>query len=211
MKTTIGITWIPRKREYFAKSIKTIDHDNVIIYPDGFDFTYPTSYEVRRLGDNVGCFKHYYRVLEDLVNNTDADVVGIFADDLLYRKGWIQEAIKPLEDESVGYTVCYVPSGLKIRNKWSDGWNELNGGYASSWGGGYLMRKETAKKVLGHPFVLNHLANYNKNQQIDHAIPEAVFQMGLRQLFHVPSFINHIGRISTLGHKHQVWNKGAGW
>ena len=109
MKTTIGITWIPRGREYFAKSIKTIDHDNVIIYPDGFDFPFPTRYEVRNLGDNVGCFKHYYRVLEDLVHNTDADVVGIFADDLLYRKGWVQTATEKLKDESIGYVACYTP------------------------------------------------------------------------------------------------------
>jgi len=211
MKTTIGITWIPRGREYFSKSIKTIDHDNVIIYPDGFEFHVPTKYEVKNLGDNVGCFKHYYRVLEDLVHNTDADIVGIFADDLIYRKGWIEAAIKPLEDESVGYTVCYVPNGLKLRNGWRDGWNEHNKGWAESWGGGYLMRKEVGRKVLAHPFVLNHLIEYKKNQQIDHAIPEAVFQMGLRQLFHVPSFINHIGMKSTIGHKHNSWDKGAGF
>ena len=211
MKTTIGITWIPRAREYFAKSIKTIDHKNVIVYPDGYDFPFPTPLEVRNLGDNVGCFKHYYRVLTDLVENTDSDIVGIFADDLLYSKGWIEKAVKPLEDNKVGYTVCYVPNGLKIRNGWRDGWNELNGGYASSWGGGYLMKKEIARQVLKHPFVLDHLNNYKKNQQIDHAIPEAIFQMGLRQLFHVPSFINHIGLKSTLGHKHNSWDKGAGW
>ena len=211
MKTTIGITWIPRGREYFSKSIKTIDHDNVIIYPDGYEFPFPTKYEVRNLGDNIGCFKHYYRVLEDLVNNTDSEVVGIFADDLLYRKGWIQEAIKPLMDSSVGYTVCYVPNGLKIRNGWRDGWNEFDGGWHNVFGGGFLFRKEVAKQILQHPFILNHLANYKQNQQIDLAIPEAMKQIGLKQLFHVPSFINHIGLVSTIGHKHQSWMKGAGW
>lgn len=211
MKTTIGITWIPRHREYFPTSIKTIDHDNVIVYPDGYDFTHPTTLPVRKLGDNVGCFKHYYRVLTDLVENTDADIVGIFADDLLYRKGWIKEAIKPLEDESVGYTVCYVPNGLRIREKMYHGWNDVNGGWDNIFGGGFLFRKEIAKKVLQHPFMLNHLENYKKNEQIDLCVPETVKRMGLKQMFHVPSFINHIGLVSTLGHKHESWMKGSGW
>jgi len=211
MKTTIGITWIPRAREYFAKSIKTVDHDSVIIYPDGFDFIHPTTYAVRRLGDNVGCFKHYYRVLEDLVNNTNADVVGVFADDILYKKGWIQKATEKLKDESVGYVACYVPNGLAIRNGFHDGWNEFNEGWAKSWGGGYAMRREVAIQVLKHPFMLNHLANYEKNQQIDHCVPQVMYEIGLKQLFPVPSLINHIGLKSTLGHKHHSWMKGAGW
>ena len=142
MKTTIGITWIPRSREYFAKSIKTVDHDSVIIYPDGFDLIHPTTYAVRRLGDNVGCFKHYYRVLEDLVNNTDADVVGVFADDILYKKGWIQKATEKLTDESVGYVACYTPKGLAIRNKFKGGWNQINGGWDSIFGGGFLIDRD---------------------------------------------------------------------
>ncbi len=130
MKTTIGITWVERPREYFPKSIKTVDHDSVIIYPDGGSFKFPTKHIIRNLGDNVGCFKHYYRVLDDLVNNTDADVVGVFADDILYKKGWIEKATEKLKDETVGYVACYVPSGLAIRIGWkADGWNEINGWY----------------------------------------------------------------------------------
>jgi len=58
---------------------------------------------------------------------------------------------------------------------------------------------------------LNHLENYEANQQIDLAIPESVFQMGLKQMFHVPSLMNHIGHSSTIGHKHTHDNVGAGW
>jgi len=210
MKTIIGITWIARLREYFPKSIKTVDHSDVIIYPDGQEFKFPTPFQVKNLGENVGCFKHYYRVLEDLCN-TDADVVGVFADDILYKKGWIDKAVEKLQDESVGFVACYTPKGLAIRNKFKGGWNEINGGFASSWGGGYLMRKEVAAQVLTHHFILDHLENYSKNQQIDHAVPEAIHQMGLRQLFHVPSFIDHIGLKSTIGHKHQSWDRGVGW
>lgn len=212
MKTIIGITWIPRKREYFPKSIKTVDHDNVIIYPDGYDFKFPTQYEIRNLGSNVGCFKHYYRVLTDLVNNTDADIIGIFADDILYKPGWIEKATGKLNDESIGYVAAYVPKGLARRNGWDNkGWYELNGGWNNVYGGGFLFRKEVALKVLEHPFILNHLNNYEKNQQIDLAIPEAINQMGLRQLFPIPSFIDHIGLASTIGHEHRAHNVGAGW
>jgi len=150
-------------------------------------------------------------VLTDLVENTDSDIVGVFADDIVYRKGWIDKATEKLHDESVGYVACYVPKGLAIRNDFKDGWNVINGGWDKIFGGGFLMRKEVAVKVLNHPFILDHLANYEKNEQIDLAVPQSMYEMGLTQLFPSPSLINHIGMRSTLNHKHHSWSKGVGW
>ena len=75
MKIEIGITWFPRKVETFHQSQATINHDNVTIYPDGVEFPHRTDFTVKTLGDHRGCFKHYYRTLEDLCK-TDADVVA---------------------------------------------------------------------------------------------------------------------------------------
>lgn len=211
MKIEIGITWFPRKVETFQQSQASIKHDNVTIYPDGIEFPHRTDFTVKTLGEHRGCFKHYYRTLEDLCK-TDADVVGVFSDDVLYREGWQKEAIRMFsKNPYIGYLACYTPKG--IAGKWQNrkGWNELKGGWATSWGGGYLMRREVALKVLKHDFILNHLENYKKNQQIDHAIPEAMHQMGYLQFANNPSLMKHIGKFSTIGHVHRKIDEALGW
>ena len=91
MKTIIGIRWYPRKVETFHQSQHSIKHKNVIIYPDGVEFPHRTDYPVKMLGEHVGCFKHYYRVLEDLCK-TDSEIVGSFSDDVLYRNDWLSSS-----------------------------------------------------------------------------------------------------------------------
>ncbi len=179
------------------------------IYPDYDTFKFPTDKEVKFLGGNVGCFKHYYRTLKDLCDS-DADIVGCFSDDVLYRKGWLDIAVKRL-NKDVGFVSCYVPRGLQERNGWRKGWHELKGGWASSYGGGYLMRKDVALKILEHPFMINHLNNYKANQQVDHALPTVVHKMGLKQMFYVPSLMKHIGFHSTIGHTHTGNEDVLGW
>lgn len=211
MKAAIGITWFPRKVETFQTMQHSLNHDNVTVYPDGIEFTHRTDYPVKMLGNHKGCFKHYYRVLSDLCD-TDADIVGVFSDDVIFKGDWLTEATRMFNrNPYVGYLACYTPRG--IAGKWQNkkGWNELKGGWATSWGGAYLMRREVAVKVLNHPYIINHRDNYEKNQQIDHAIPEAMHRMGYQQFAHNPSFMKHIGLFSTLGHKHRKIDEALGW
>lgn len=211
MKTIIGIRWYPRKVETFHQSQHSIKHKNVIIYPDGVEFPHRTDYPVKMLGEHVGCFKHYYRVLEDLCK-TDSEIVGSFSDDVLYRNDWLSTAHQMFKKNPyIGYLACYTPKGIASGWENRKGWNELKGGWATSWGGGYLMRKEVALKVLKHPYILNHRDNYKKNQQIDHAIPEAMHQMGYQQFANNPSLMKHIGKFSTIGHFHRKMDDALNW
>ncbi len=209
MSVKIGVMWYPRGQEVFPRMEKSIGHP-FTVYPDFDTFKHKTDNEVKFLGGNVGCFKHYYRVLTD-VCNSDADYVGVFSDDILYRESWIQTAISMLDNTDVGFAACFVPIGVAQRYGWGNGWHQLKGGYDAAWGGGYLFRKEVALKLLQHPFILNHRDNYEKNQQIDHAIPEAIYRMGLKQMFFVPSLIDHIGVTSTIGHDYRNIDRGVGW
>jgi len=203
MKTTIGITWYPRKGEVFQQMQHSIKFDNCIVYPDGVEFPHRTDFEVRNLGDHKGCFKHYHRVLTDLCE-TDSDIVGILPDDIIFKDGWLELAHNQFKKNPyIGYLALFTPRGMGNGIKHSMGWNEIKGGWATSWGGGYLYERKTAKKILKHPFILDHLENYEANQQIDHAIPEAVHQMGLFQFIHNPSLLKHIGTHSTIGHTHR--------
>ena len=204
----IGVMWFPRKKETFKQMERSIGVP-FTVYPDGKKFIHDTSNEVKQLGEHVGCFKHYYRVLSDLCKS-DAEYVAVMSDDVLFADGWIETAISGLK-EDVGFVACYVPLGLKQRYKWGNGWHEVKGGWDKTWGGGYLMRKDVAIKILNHPFFINHRDTYKKNQQIDHALPQTVHELGLKQMFYVPSLIDHIGFTSTIGHSHTYREKGAGW
>lgn len=203
--------WYPRKVETFHRSQSSIKYNNVIVYPDGVDFPHRTDFQVKMLGEHAGCFKHYYRVLEDLCK-TDSEIVGVFSDDVIYRDNWLSTAHQMFrKNPYIGYLACFTPKG--IANGWQNrsGWNELKGGWATSWGGAYLMRKEVALKVLKHPYILNHRDNYEKNQQIDHAIPEVMHRMGYLQFAHNPSLMKHIGMFSTIGHKHRKIDEALNW
>lgn len=206
MNVKIGITWIPRQIETLPQTLGSIGQP-VTVYPDGFKLPYKVP--TKSLGDNVGCFKHYYRVLKDLCDS-DADYVSIMSDDILFRENWLETALKGF-DANTGFVACYVPRGLAKRYKWTKGFYEVKGGWDKTWGGGYIYKRKVALEILKHPFLIDHRDNYAKNQQIDHAIPETVHRMGLKQIFCVPSLINHIGFTSTIGHIHRREDRGAGW
>jgi hypothetical protein len=203
----IGVMWFPRKRETFTKMEASIGAP-FTVYPDGKEFKHQTSAPVKYLGDHAGCFKHYYRVLEDLCKS-DAEYVAVLSDDILFKEDWVNVAISGLKKD-VSFVACYVPNELKRRFKWGDGWHEVKGGWDKTYGGGYVFRRETALKMLEHPFMINHRDNYKANQQIDHCIPEVAHRMGLKQMFYLPSLIKHIGYTSTLGHSH-THRENVGW
>ena len=207
MNVKIGVMWYPRKEETFKQMEQSIGLP-FTVYPDYDTFAHNTVNEIKHLGGNVGCFKHYYRVLADICKS-EAEYVAVFSDDILFRQDWLNTVVAGLK-EDVGFVACYVPNELKRRFRWSQGWYEVKGGWDKTYGGGYVFRRETALKILEHPFIINHRDNYAKNQQIDHAIPEAVHRMGLKQMFYVPSLIKHIGYTSTIGHKH-THREDVGW
>lgn len=207
-RVELGMMWVPRERETVNVSEKWIGRP-ITIYPDGYKYKHYTTNKIVELGENVGCFKHYYRVLSDLVKK-DCDIVGVLSDDIIYKDNWLETALTGF-DSNTGFVAIYTPKGMGFGFNLKDGWNTINKGWGGTWGGGYLFKKEVAIKLLEHPFILNHLENYAKNQQIDHAIPEAIFQMGLDQKFHAPSLCNHIGYTSTIGHTHRSVDNAYGW
>jgi len=210
LKIAIGITHVPRKVETLGKSLLTLPKGvGVTVYPDGMH-TLNTSVAVKRLGDRVGCFRHWYRVLADLCE-TDADAVGIMPDDVQYHSSVWSVITSKLAEDGTGYVAAFLPKGMADRYGWRQGWHECKGGWATSWGGGYVFPIAVARELIAHPYIINHRDHYAKNKQIDHAIPEAVHRMGLKQWYHYPSLLRHIGYTSTVGHKHTEAENAAGW
>jgi hypothetical protein len=206
MTFAIGITYVPRKTETVRGSVNSLlevsaRHEvDLSFYPDGCEMhhhfvpAYPTP-------ERVGCFRNFARALTHLCES-GADVVAVMPDDVLYYPFAFAHISEGLTTQNIGYCAAYTPRLLGQRERMKRGWNEVKGGYYSSYGGGYFFPIDVARAVIAHPFFINHRDNYAPNQQIDHCIPEVVHQLGLRQLFHGPSLIQHVGLTSTIGHKH---------
>jgi GR25 family glycosyltransferase involved in LPS biosynthesis len=99
----IGIMWFPRKRETFKDMQKSIGVP-FTVYPDSKEFKHETENPVKYLGEHAGCFKHYYRVLEDLCKS-DADYVAVLSDDILFKDDWVNVAISGLKKD-VAFVAC---------------------------------------------------------------------------------------------------------
>jgi hypothetical protein len=215
----IAIMHIPRELETIDRSLRSMKdgfRGELFIAPDG---DCDVASITKKMGvrsifnkDRVGCFRHYARTLKWLIKNTqDGDILAVLPDDLIYLP--FEKAItQALKSDKVGYCAIYTPREMGRRNNWKfGGWQVVTGGYGESYGGGYFFKREVAKQVIQHDFFVNHLNNYEKNQQIDHAVPEVIHQMGLKQLWHVPSLSKHIGVTSTIGHEHTEAEEAWGW
>lgn len=160
---------------------------------------------------HLGCFGNYDRALNRCIKS-GADIVLVVPDDILYCEDFQPIVEQKINDPEVGYVAIFIPKGMGDRYGFAKGWNRCNGGWGSSWGGGYVMRRDVSEKVLEHPFYQNHLKgklrgttnliNYEPNKRIDHCIPEVMHRMGLKQLYYAPSIVQHIGFKSTIGHVH---------
>lgn len=207
--TQIAIRYFPRKAETIQKSVDNLRksgyEETLIVFADGTAPNLKDSNSDIRVLPHVGCFKNFARAFETVINETDKKYLAVLSDDIEYRRNFLNFCVNKIDERQTGYCALYTPKGLGLRNKWernSVGWQEVKGGFYSSWGGGYVFRKEIAKRILESRYFKNHLANYGKNQQIDHCIPECCHRLRLKQYFHSPSLLKHIGYTSTIGHSH---------
>lgn len=210
----IGIIAAPRSKNMLEITVPSIRYagftDDIHVFAEPETFIGNIDVEVHENIERLGCFKNYHNALSWLVENSNNPYIIVFSDDFIYSRGTCNALLNRLYDCDYdwGYHALYTPSGMRYLTKVKRGWNEVQGGWKKSYGGLYVYQTHIAKKIIEHDFYQNHLHNYEANQQIDHAIPETVFQLGLAQYFHNPSFADHIGFESTIGHKHTDREKG---
>lgn len=192
------MTTCPRLTPTIEESLAALSNYQVTIHDDP---------------DMKGAFPAFDKALRNCISK-GADYCLVLPDDMVIQRDWL-ELVQPfIERPQVGYLALYCPKGLGERYGFAKGINKVVGGWASSWGGCYLMPTGVAKKVVSHPFYQSHLNgtlslktteklfNYAKGKRIDHCIPEVIHRLKLKQLFYAPSLCRHIGKTSTLGHEH---------
>lgn len=203
---TIGIITAKRKHSTINRtisSLRSIGIDSKIYIfsePHELNIT-DKNVDIKMNKETLGCFKNYNNALT-FMSEIDG-YIGVFSDDFIFSSQTLNRM-----RYSDGYYAFYTPKGMSLNNDLSEGWNEVNKGWEGSYGGNYVMHSSVAKKIINHDFYINHLNNYEKNQQIDHCIPEVCFQLGIQQYYHRPSLSNHVGYKSTIGHKHTSWEDG---
>lgn len=168
-------------------------------------FAEPGEYDIKDKGihliiskTQLGCFKNFHRAFE--FNSRKQHFFCVLSDDFVYHKAVFKVVQQLMKYDS--YHALYTPDGMRhppcsIRKK---GWQTVNMGWETSFGGLYVVHSEMARKIIAHKDYQNHLNHYKANQQIDHIIPKVCLDLGLDQWFNNPSLAGHIGLTSTIGH-----------
>ncbi len=182
------------------------------VFPD-LDFI-----EVHQNERTMGCFRNFDQAHRYLIEETDSEWILVMSDDVKYRESWIvraEEYVNKLKHSpDFGYLALYTPVGMKqffSRNPHKE-IIYLNRGWGKGgWGGLYLMRRETAQRMINTKVYQNHKDTYTKNQQFDECVKEAFMELGLDQFYVNPSLFDHVGMTSTIGHNHRALDKGLNW
>lgn len=213
----IGIITAPRDKDMIGTTVPSIREAGFVepihVFAEPDTFIPNIDVEVHQNIERLGCFGNYHNALKWLIENGDKPYIVVLSDDFLYSKNTCVRLLSRLYDmeHDWGYHALYTPAGMRYLMKIKRGWNEVKGGWKKSYGGLYVFQRHIAEKIINHDFYVDHLANYKANQQIDHCIPEVCHQMGLEQYIHNPSFANHIGFQSTIGHNHTSRENGLNW
>jgi len=205
-----GITTCPREVPTFTQSLTSL-YDAAPI--DTAIISYPND-------GTIGALAAYNQTMNELLISAHQlmrKYICVVPDDIVYMPNFLYS----MPDEFEGYHALYTPKGLAERYNFKIGINEIKGGWASSWGGAYVMSVETAERLINNPFWKHHCAgtirspqrylNYAKGKRIDHAIPEVMHRLKLPQMFHAPSLVKHIGLTSTIGHEHTEHENAYLW
>lgn len=207
----IALITAPRKSRTIKRSVASLRRAGftkeitVFSEPDQGSQPIPGTYWIFN-DEKYGCFKNYTQALWHLVNNSESPFIGVFSDDFNWSKFSYRDVSKILFDLD-GMFAAYTPLGMKPMMS-DKGINIINEGWGVTWGGNYIFYKEDARAILEHPMYEDHYQNYEANQQIDHLIPKVCKDLGINQNFNNPSFCDHIGFESTIGHQHSLREKG---
>lgn len=211
---SIGITTAPRAQETLTATLRQIGKigaDKVVIFAEPFQdivqynrITTEFPYDVHPSNGRLGCMKNWDRALSYLVENTDSNHIGVFQDDILIHAGTKDVLRKTLNGHKpeVGFYSLFLAKNHSniVKDKTKKGWIEAQIGWGWAGACGVIFPRSSAIKLLENKNYQTHVRT--RSQQIDAIIGQTMLQMKLPGFWHYPSLITHIGKTSTVGHKH---------
>lgn len=206
MNIEFAMITAPRKESTLSKSLASFRDefgDDIRIFAEPGEYDFPSWVKTSMNIDKLGCFKNYNQALTRLVNTTKKEFVCVLSDDVIYSKGALNILIQGVEKEQKRYAAysLFTPGQNIVKRFIPNGWIEINPGW-DGWGGSFVIPTQTARDIINTRFYRNHLATYEKNEQIDACMYSAFRELGLKSFVHNPSLAYHIGMTSTLGHKY---------
>lgn len=146
----------------------------------------------------LGVLGNWAHCLRWLIKNTSADYLMVCEDDVVYCKGaratWEMHVGQASE---VGFWSLYTPrrdagltgnhSGWMARNRGRDTWGTL----------AMCFPRSSAERLAAYP----PLSNEDQLQgHTDYIVAECFLLAEIACYYHNPSLVDHVGRVSTIGH-----------
>jgi len=151
--------------------------------------------------ERLGALHNYNNALHWILKYGKKPYIWITEDDYVYNSTVTQRLEEAINYEGeFGYfnlfTNCHNPA---MPNEMPEKWSDLQFTYMQGWGMCYLMRRETAKRLVESETWKHYLETTKKN--IDAAVTQVFYDMGLKMFYHNPSPTCTCGVISTLEHE----------
>lgn len=137
----------------------------------------------------------YLSLAETYVRDPHADRYAVFQDDLVASLG-LREYLDATTTHLNSYWNLYTwPSNARLAGR-DDGWfrsNQLGKGAL-----GLVFTRDVVTTVLGHPEILAHPRNPSRGwRAADGAVVDAMKAVGITEMCHSPSLVQHTGAVST--------------
>jgi hypothetical protein len=195
LKWAVGVTVAPRKeptidycygsflcagfRPHVFKEPGVSLHPN--IFKNGF------TERPRRLG----AWKNWLYGLKELrEKNPDADIYGMFQDDVLLCKNIRSYLEINLPPENTGVFSVFTPSHYKGQNRW----NMIDKGVDLWMAQTFFFYKDALDSLLSN----NIIRGWNRDRNIDSKVGEWANSVGRPVYYHTPSLGQHVGHSSTI-------------
>lgn len=202
MNFAVWITLAPREKETITRSIKSfreqIPHWDIHIYAEPGSIDVWSENIFIHYNDTVlGNMWNFHNCLTSLIEQWQEYVMTL-QDDYNWNEN-LKPAIEQfIQSDNDGVAVLTTRPGMErfLYKRW---WNNCDLWWGS-FGAAYLMKTETAKKIVNSKLYQSHLKYYYANKTDDACVWEVCLQEHIPMWYYNPWLCTHFGE-SSLGHK----------
>lgn len=210
-RLALAMTTARRAERYAHESLESMraagfDQElHVFAEPDSHDLSVHAGTVIHNNSEQLGCYRNWRASLEWMLANVPADWYMLVQDDVVYRRDTASLMLTTIADKQfakVGFLSPYASAGMVsgvIKNK--KGWQHaVHGAGRGFWGAlTFCMPRSSAVALVANERFRSH----NHHRKLDNLVGNVFADLRRSRLIHLPSFCDHIGKVSTLG-RHKV-------